>query len=58
MTANLSQLLRERIWHLSLQLSSLLEFEPWVLSWSEHVVILNPAELRKRVRSRLTAALK
>ena len=65
------QLVRERIWHpsqktqeladggleLTLQLSSLHEIEPWVLSWGEHVRILGPAELKRRVLSRLKAAL-
>jgi proteasome accessory factor B len=66
------QLVRERIWHpsqkiqeladggleLSLQLSSLHEIEPWVLSWAEHVQVLGPAELKKRIRARHQAALK
>jgi len=65
------QLVRERIWHpsqkiqeladggveLTLQLSSLHEIEPWVLSWGEHVRILGPAELKKRVANRLRSAL-
>jgi len=65
------QLVRERIWHpsqkiqeladggveLTLQLSSLHEIEPWVLSWGEHVRVLGPAELKKRVVARLKAAL-
>ncbi len=65
------QLVRERIWHpsqkiqeiadggleLTMQLSSLLEIEPWVLSWGEHVRISGPAELKKRVSTRLRAAL-
>jgi predicted DNA-binding transcriptional regulator YafY len=65
------QLVRERIWHpsqkiqetsdggleLTLQLSSLHEIEPWVLSWAEHVRVLGPAELKKRVTALLKAAL-
>ena len=71
MTANLIKLVRERIWHpsqkiqeladggleLTLQLSSLLEIEPWVLSWGEHVRVLGPVELKRRVLTRLKAAL-
>lgn len=70
MTANLSQLVRERIWHpsqkiqeladggleLTLQLSSLHEIEPWVLSWCEHVQVLGSAELKKRIATRIKAA--
>lgn len=65
------QLVRERIWHpsqkiqeladggleLTLQLSSLHEIEPWVLSWGEHVRVSGPAELRKHVVHRLNAAI-
>jgi predicted DNA-binding transcriptional regulator YafY len=65
------QLVRERIWHpsqkiqeladggleLTLQLSSLHEIEPWVLSWGEHVRVSGPAEFKKRVTARLKAAL-
>jgi predicted DNA-binding transcriptional regulator YafY len=65
------QLVRERIWHpsqriqelagggleLTLQLSSLQEIESWVLSWGEHVRVLGPAELKRRTRTRLEAAL-
>jgi proteasome accessory factor B len=65
------QLVRESIWHpsqkiqqtsdggseLTLQLSSLHEIEPWVLSWGEHVRVIGPAELKKRVANRLRAAL-
>jgi|GEM_PF-38627 len=66
------QLVRERIWHpsqkiqetadggleLSLQLSSLHEIEPWVLSWGEHVRVAGPAELKKRITLKLTKALR
>lgn len=65
------QLVRERIWHpsqnlqeladrgleLTLQLSSLHEIEPWFLSWGEHVRVLGPAELKKRIAVRLASAL-
>lgn len=65
------QLVRERIWHpsqkiqeladggleLTLQLSSLHEIEPWVLSWGEHAKVLGPAELQKSISKRLQAAL-
>ena len=65
------QLVRERVWHpsqkiqeladggveLTLQLSSLHEIEPWVLSWGEHVRVVGPAELKRRVTARLKAAL-
>ncbi len=65
------QLVRERIWHpsqkiqeladggleLTLQLSSLHEIEPWVLSWGEHVRVIGPVELKKRITNRLRAAL-
>ena len=64
------QLVRERIWHpsqkiqelaeggleLTLQLSSLHEIEPWVLSWGEHVCVIGPAELKKRISKRLQTA--
>jgi len=66
-----AQLVRERIWHpsqkiqeladggleLTLQLSSLHEIEPWVLSWGEHVRVVGPAELKRRVTARLKVAL-
>lgn len=65
------QLVRERVWHpsqkiqeladgglkLTMQLSSLHEIEPWVLSWCEHVRVLGPAELKKRINTRLKVAL-
>ena len=64
------QLVRERIWHpsqkiqeladggleLTLQLSSLNEIEPWVLSWGEHARVVSPAELKNRIVKRLKAA--
>lgn len=65
------QLVRERIWHpsqkiqeladggleLTLQLSSLHEIEPWVLSWGEHAKVLGPAELKRRISKRLQTAV-
>jgi len=59
-----AQLVRERVWHPSQQiqeltegeiefritLSSFHEIEPWVLSWGNHVKVLGPAELVKRLR--------
>jgi predicted DNA-binding transcriptional regulator YafY len=42
---------------LPLQLSSLHEIEPWVLSWGEHVRVSGPEELKKRINARLNAAL-
>lgn len=64
------QLVRGRVWHpsqniqeladggleLTLQLSSLHEIEPWVLSWGEHVRVAGPTELKKRISGRLKAA--
>lgn len=66
-----AQLVRERVWHpsqkiqeladggleLSLRLSSLLEIEPWILSWGEHARVLGPAELKRRVAARMQRAL-
>jgi len=54
---------RERVWHSSQQiqeltggeiefrvtLSSLLEIEPWVLSWGEHAKVIQPRDLVKRI---------
>jgi predicted DNA-binding transcriptional regulator YafY len=59
-----SQLVRERVWHpsqqiqelangeleLRLTVSSLLEIEPWLLSWGEHAHVLSPKELVKRIQ--------
>jgi predicted DNA-binding transcriptional regulator YafY len=59
-----AQLVRERVWHPSQQiqeltggeiefritLSSLHEIEPWVLGWGNHVKVLGPAELVRRLR--------
>ena len=59
-----AQLVRERVWHPSQQiqeltsgeiecrltLSSLNEIEPWVLSWGEHVKVLGPKDLTKKLQ--------
>jgi len=61
-----SQLVRERLWHpsqvvqelaggrieLHLRLSSCVEIEPWILSWGEHVRVVEPAELRRKILRR------
>ncbi len=66
-----AQLVRERVWHPSQQiqeltgdeieiritLSSLHEIEPWVLSWGNHVKVLGPGELIKRLREIYQAQL-
>ena len=58
-----AQLVRERFWHdsqelserrdggldLTLQLADLAEVERWVLSWGDHVEVLGPKELRRRI---------
>lgn len=59
-----AQLIRERTWHpaqaihelldgrleFSIQLSSFEEIEPWILSWGDHVRVLEPAALQKQLR--------
>ena len=35
---------------LSMELGSLEEIERWVLSWVEHATVLEPAELKRRIR--------
>ena len=59
-----AQLVRERVWHPSQQiqeltggeieftvtLSSLLEIEPWILSWGEHARTIAPKELTLRLQ--------
>lgn len=59
-----AQLVRERVWHNSQQiqeltsgqiefrvtLSSLLEIEPWILSWGCHAKVRSPATLVRKVR--------
>jgi predicted DNA-binding transcriptional regulator YafY len=68
-----AQLVREREWHpsqktrplpdaqegieLQLELGSLQEVERWVLSWGSHAKVLEPAELRARVRASARALL-
>ncbi len=60
-----AQLVRERNWHasqqiqelaggnleLSLNLNSLEEIIPWILSWGKDCEVARPAQLRKRIRS-------
>jgi len=60
-----AQLIRERQWHpsqrlielpqheleLHLSLSSLLEIEPWILSWGHHAEVLQPTDLRRKIRA-------
>lgn len=62
-----SQLIRERTWHasqklkekkdgtveLSMKLGSLPEVERWILSWSHHVKVLQPKELRESIKERV-----
>jgi predicted DNA-binding transcriptional regulator YafY len=59
-----ARLVGERLWHpsqkmrplaggeleLSMELGSLEEIERWVLSWGEHATVLEPAELKRRIR--------
>jgi len=59
-----AQLVRERVWHpsqqiqeltggeieLTVTLSSLLEIEPWILSWGEHARTIAPKELMLRLQ--------
>lgn len=59
-----AQLIRERTWHhsqqiselpegrieLSLTLTSLNEIESWIQSWGSHALVLAPVELRNRIR--------
>jgi proteasome accessory factor B len=65
-----AQLVRERVWHSSqsvqeltngelefkITLSSLLEIEPWILSWGEHACVLEPTELVTRLKKRYASA--
>jgi proteasome accessory factor B len=60
-----AQLIRERKWHhsqkitelgngeieLILELSSLVEIVPWILSWGEHALAVAPKELVREVAS-------
>jgi len=64
-----ARLVSERIWHesqrlrqskdgsatLELELGVLQEIERWVLSWGSHVRVLEPKELRERVRKEAEA---
>lgn len=66
-----ARLVGERQWHpsqkikmlgagemeLSMELGSLEEIERWVLSWGSHARVLEPAELRKRIRAEAQAVL-
>jgi len=66
-----AQFIRERVWHpsqkvqeladggieLGLELSSLVEVEPWILSWGEHVQVLQPKALLRSIEKRHRAAL-
>jgi proteasome accessory factor B len=59
-----AQLVRERVWHpsqqiqeltggeieLTVTLSSLLEIEPWILSWGEHARTIAPKELMLKLQ--------
>jgi len=61
-----AQFIRERVWHPSqklqeladgglefgIELSSLIELEPWILSWGEHVRVLQPKSLLRTIRER------
>jgi predicted DNA-binding transcriptional regulator YafY len=63
--------IRERVWHesqemqdlpgggleLSLRLGALAEVARWLLSWGEHVEVLDPPELRERLRASARAIL-
>jgi predicted DNA-binding transcriptional regulator YafY len=64
-----AQLIREREWHpgqqllelpkgeveFTLHLSSLLEIEPWILSWGAHVKVLAPVALKKLIGKTIAA---
>ena len=66
-----ARLVSERQWHpsqkmrpladgdleLSMELGSLEEIERWVLSWGEHARVLEPAELKRRIRRAAEAIL-
>lgn len=69
-TARAARLVRERVWHhsqkitsapgggiiLELRLGSLLEIQPWILSWGPQAEVLAPAQLRSAVRAAFRAA--
>jgi len=60
-----AQLIRERVWHpgqriqeltgerlaFAIELSSLEEIIPWILSWGEHVHVVQPVALKRRLRA-------
>jgi proteasome accessory factor B len=66
-----ARLVGERQWHpsqslrplrdgeleLTMTLGSLEEIERWILSWGEHAVVLEPAELKRRIRRSAEAIL-
>ncbi len=70
--ASVAQIVREKKWHesqqltalaeggleLRMQLSSLVEIERWVLSWGGHCRVLSPAELADAVRTAARRLLK
>jgi proteasome accessory factor B len=70
--AAVADYVREKKWHpsqelrelkdgsleLRLKLSSLVEIERWILGWGGSVVVMQPAELRERIRSAAEAIAK
>lgn len=64
--------LKERVWHHSqqfqeeadgsttmiLQTMDTVELEQWILGWAEHVAVIEPIHLRKKIENRLRLALK
>jgi predicted DNA-binding transcriptional regulator YafY len=42
---------------LSMELGSLEEIERWVLSWGEHATVLEPTDLKRRIRRAAEAIL-
>lgn len=67
-----AQLIRERAWHpgqriqeltgdrvaFSIELSSLEEIIPWILSWGEHVQIIQPVALKRRLHATVEMMVK
>jgi len=63
--ASAAELIRERAWHpgqriqeltgerlaFAIELSSLEENIPWILSWGEHVHVVHPGALKRRPRT-------
>ena len=43
---------------LSVELGSLEEIERWLLSWGDHAAVLEPAELKRRIRKVAEGILK